>query len=374
MPRPNRPYYERFRTDVLGIYIGAALIVLGFFVFSQYTTGWQWSLSSPSIWLLIGYSVLAGGCLWWGFASAFRRKTRKLFCGNYVFEISHPEPIPVITQYYAVRKDLLQNELPQSYTQDIDRAVAVMPGTDGYGYGVIVEARALGGFDAYGFHSLEGGQQGYVILRGTTQLIQIGSNYFSPHTFEPLDHSMVDPKFIAYLKATQSNFVENVTPIFDPGPLDGNVKKWLEISPAAQAHVLQAIGYEGLVDKFVTRLENQLATSTTITAKEFQTAWRNDVKKAIMDAFRQWLTGQDPLKMAMGFNEATTDFWRTTALGYLSELTKAEARLELKSDTIYTHERETNQIARRRAAINRVPPSQGPSYDQAERRPNEIEA
>jgi hypothetical protein len=365
----QRPYYERFHYDLVALYAGILILLAGVFVFSQYTQGWTWSLGSTSIWALIGWSVLAGGAVIWGASSSFRQKTRKLLAGNYMFEFSHPEPISVTTQHYAVRKEVLQMVLPESFNDDIDRAVQVPSGTDGKGHSVKIELRGPGGVDAYGFHSLQGGQQGYIIFRGTSQLVQMGSNWWCPHTLEAVDHTKVAPEILTTLKNTQDNFVENSTPIFEPGPLDGGVEKWLSISPSAQSAVLRVIGFDGLADKFVTRLENLLLSSKN--GEKLKEAWKTDAKTAIRLAFSQWLERQQPLEVAMGFGEAGIDYWRSYALSLRSELTLAEARLDLKSDTIYTHERESNQRARRGARVLNAPPTSGPAFDVAGRRPGD---
>src|SRR5580658_1942209 len=162
MPNKTRPYHERFRYDVVGIYVSMAITVLGLFVFSQYTQGWTWALASPSIWALIGLASLAVSFIAWGMISSFRQRTRKLFSDNYVFEFPHKEPIRVTTRHYLINEDVLVRVLPSSEIPDIRAAVQYQQGRLGTAGGVAVSAYAVGGFDAHGFHSIDIGQQGYI--------------------------------------------------------------------------------------------------------------------------------------------------------------------------------------------------------------------
>jgi hypothetical protein len=364
-----RPYYERFRSDVVGIYFGLAIMVLGYFLFSNYTQGWTWSLGSPSIWLLIGWSVLAGGAVTWGFIAGFRQRTRKVAAGNHLFELSHPKPIKVTTHHHQINPDVLTQVLPESYKDDIEQALAVPPGTDGKGFDVPLEILEPGGVDAFGFHSLEGGGQGYILTRGKTQTIDLGVITIIPHTLEPVDHTKVPAEVITYLEQTRSNFKRNSSPIYEVGPLDSGMEEWLGKSQSAQSSVLRQIGFEGLAEMFVDRLENLLFTSNN--SPKLRAAWNNDAKAALAKAFAEWLKAQPALAVAMGNGEAGKDFWRSYALSLLSELNRSNASLELKQDTIYEHDRHEYNVAKKRNRIVGAPPATSPVYDLASRPPSE---
>jgi hypothetical protein len=369
MKKTPRPYYERFRKDVIGVYIGALVMVLGYLVFSQYTQGWQWSLQSPSIWLIIGWSILAGGSLVWGMIAGFRQRTRKIAAGNHIFELSHPKPIKVTTHHYQVNKEVLQQVLPATYQGDIEAASRVTPGTDGRGFSVPLEVLEPGGVDAHGFHSLEGGSQGYIITRGKTQVIHMGVIDVIPHTLELVDHTKVPTEVITHLKQTRTNFRENISPIYEIGPLDGGVEDWLASSPAAQSAVLRNIQFDGLATLFMDRLETLLFSSKN--SSKLKEAWKLDPKNAIRLAFNEWLKAQPQLLVAMGNGEAGADYWRSYALSLLSELNRTNASLETKQETLWERDQHELGQAKKRNRSFGAPPTQAPNYSLADRPPSE---
>lgn len=364
----QRAYYEIFRSDLIGIYIGGAIFILGIFLFAEYTQGWQWSLRSPSIWALIGWSVTAGGCVYWGVISAFRHRTRKFVAGNHIFELSHAAPIPLTMERFPINRDAVLQSSPFK-EKDLNDAIGHPPGTNARGEAINPMAYEFGGVDAHGFHSLTGGQQGFLIVWGLWQVINLGLvGLFCPYNLDRVDHSKVDPKILAQLEEKRpATFKRNVTPIYMIASEHIEMRRWLENSLRTQSIVLQSIGLDNLTERFLSEFENQLFVSTN--SGDLKKAWGRDPRWTMGQAFKQWLAKQPALTLALGRNEQDMESWRSTAFEYRSELTLTKAQLELKRGEVYAQDQTATATARRRVRTSGAPPSSGPAYDQASRAP-----
>lgn len=367
-----KPVSEKLRVDWFGIYFGLILLLLGALVFSHYTPGFQATLTSPYLWVFIGLLAIAGGCIWLGLVSHFRHKTRKCFTANHIFELAWKDPITVPTRRYAINREALSRILPDTDMPRVDRAIQIEPGTDGRGNSITARVYELGGFDNEGFHSFEGGQQGYLLTEGENQVVDLGPiGIWVPFDVELVPHSQIPREVITWLKTNRDNFKENRSPFYRTRGMSMKVEDWVTMSGYVSHAVLHTTGFDGLARDFFQRLENLVRSLPA--NDSIQKAWKGDAKAAIRMAFKDWLARQPNLQVIMGDGEMKADALRSQNLALLSEVTALTEQLDLKSETIHDYTRRERYEAGRATRAAGAPRSLGPVYDSASRPPSDAE-
>lgn len=367
----TEPGFLRFRAEWLVVYVGIVIMLFGWNLFPYYTQGLVVTIGPSVVWTIIGLLVLFGGIGIVGAVAEFRHRTRKVIAENKMFQLAFDKPRTVEIVYHRVNEGELVG-LTKTERAEAELAAKNQPGTDGFGNKVRVGVLLPGGVDAHGFKSLEAGSQGAILYFGDDQLIKLDECMLIPHILIPRDHTTI-PVEVLNLLENQSHFKRGSTPIYITGGLSPGIHRWLLSSPRAQSAVLRGIGYDGMEERFATRLIRLISTGKIPILSDLDAAANRaliaEIGKTVKAELGEWLTKQESLKVALGNGSANEDFWRTQYFGAMAELVLAEARIHEKNDALYMSDKALRGRYEERALINRTEYTRVPGYDLSAMRP-----
>lgn len=202
-----------FRANMIPIVIGLFFVSFGTAIFGTFVQ-WNWSLNSYGVWAFWGGVALALGLGLTGFDAILAYITPPLVTASGSNPQGDWNPMDVVLHSSPVNPQVIAKMAPGEMA-----VPSYNVGLDAKGRKVPVQVVPLGGRNGYGIHIGSGGL-GYLILRGN-QTMSVGDAHrdqyhFSPRVFRTLHISEVEEEVIDVLRRHRK-FVYGKSPLYELG-------------------------------------------------------------------------------------------------------------------------------------------------------------